>query len=642
MLTKSSQPRAHQDEDKSSRRLLLMGGSANHWGGVEAFCDRAADALERNGRWAVDRIPTCTAHLNLSTFPAYLAGMRSLWRRRRALPDVAWIQYGNLLDLTYVLLAKMMGMRVMVTPHLGIGWRSQRNPLLRWLSYTILRTADRLALISPTQEAELMLPHSVPRTMIRTFLPKQIFDDAPADAAMLPPELQLIHAGRLSAGKGTFLLVDVCARLRDAGVPFAARIIGSADQATITRLRQAVVDRHNILIVGATSAGKTTLANALLAEVARHDERVVILQDVPELQCAAPDCVALRTRPGAVSMNDLVRSTLRLRPDRIVVGEVRGGEALDLLKAWNTGHPGGLSTIHANSARSALYRLEQLVQESVVAVPRRLIAEAVEVAKTADVVVMVLGDNEQTSREAWADNHLGDRNDLDLIGQQNDLAKAIFDLGKPTVVFLLNGRPLSVNLLAQRADAIIEGWYLGQETGNAAADILFGRANPGGKLPVSIARDVGQLPIFYNRKPTARRGYLFDAPTSALYPFGFGLSYTRFDISAPRLAKASIGQGESVAVEVDVANTGKVAGDEVVQLYVHDVAASVTRPVLELKHFKRVTLAAGAKTTVTFQIAPSDLWLWNLDMKRVVEPGDFEILVGPNSVDLKKATLTVV
>ncbi|MBU4433215.1 MAG: glycoside hydrolase family 3 C-terminal domain-containing protein, partial [Alphaproteobacteria bacterium] len=216
------------------------------------------------------------------------------------------------------------------------------------------------------------------------------------------------------------------------------------------------------------------------------------------------------------------------------------------------------------------------------------------------------------------------------------------DLGKPTVVFLLNGRPLSVNLLAQRADAIIEGWYLGQETGNAAADILFGRANPGGKLPVSIARDVGQLPIFYNRKPTARRGYLFDAPTNPLYPFGFGLSYTRFDISAPRLARASIGPGESVAVEVDVANTGKVAGDEVVQLYVHDVAASVTRPVLELKHFKRVTLAAGAKTTVTFQIAPSDLWLWNLDMKRVVEPGDFEILVGPNSVDLKKATLTVV
>lgn len=274
------------------------------------------------------------------------------------------------------------------------------------------------------------------------------------------------------------------------------------------------------------------------------------------------------------------------------------------------------------------------------AVNAKLIAEAVEVAKKADIVVMVLGDNEQTSREAWADHHLGDRDSLDLMGQQNDLARAIFDLGKPTVVFLLNGRPLSINLLKERADAIIEGWYLGQETGHAAADVLFGRANPGGKLPVSIARDVGQLPVYYNRKPTARRGYL-DGETTPLYPFGFGLSYTTFDVSAPRLAKAKIGQGETVKVEVDVTNTGKVAGDEVVQLYVHDEAASVTRPVLELKHFKRVTLAPGAKTTVTFEIKPSDLWMWNLDMKRVVEPGDFSILVGPNSVDLKKTTLTV-
>ena len=274
------------------------------------------------------------------------------------------------------------------------------------------------------------------------------------------------------------------------------------------------------------------------------------------------------------------------------------------------------------------------------AVNAKLIAEAVEVARKADVVVMVLGDNEQTSREAWADNHLGDRESLDLIGQQNDLAKAIFDLGKPTVVFLLNGRPLSINLLAQRADAVVEGWYLGQETGHAAADILFGRTNPGGKLPVSIARDVGQLPIYYNRKPTARRGYL-GGDTSPLYPFGFGLSYTTFDISAPRLAKTRIGQGESVKVEIDVTNTGKVAGDEVVQLYIHDEQATVTRPVLELKHFKRVTLAPGAKTTVAFEIKPSDLSMWNLDMRRVVEPGDFSIFVGPNSVELKKATLTV-
>lgn len=270
----------------------------------------------------------------------------------------------------------------------------------------------------------------------------------------------------------------------------------------------------------------------------------------------------------------------------------------------------------------------------------RLIEQAVADARDADVIVMVLGDNEQLSREAWADAHLGDRTSLDLVGQQNDLARAIFALGKPTVVFLLNGRPLSVNLLAEQANALVEGWYLGQETGDAAADILFGRANPGGKLPVSIARNVGQLPIFYNHKPTSRRGYLFDE-TSPLFPFGFGLSYTTFDISAPRLSRASIGKGDSVRVSVDVANTGSRAGDEVVQLYVSDLQATVTRPVKELKHFRRVTLEPGARTTVEFEVTPADLWMWNEAMERVVEPGDFTIASGPNSVDLKPVTLTV-
>jgi P-type conjugative transfer ATPase TrbB len=142
-------------------------------------------------------------------------------------------------------------------------------------------------------------------------------------------------------------------------------------------LRQAVTEHRNILVAGGTSSGKTTLANALLAEIARLDERVILIEDTRELQCSAPDCVALRTKAGVVSLADLVRSTLRLRPDRIIVGEVRGAEALDMLKAWNTGHPGGIATVHANSAESALYRLEQLIQEVVTTVPRRLIAEAI-------------------------------------------------------------------------------------------------------------------------------------------------------------------------------------------------------------------------------------------------------------------------
>jgi type IV secretion system protein VirB11 len=143
-------------------------------------------------------------------------------------------------------------------------------------------------------------------------------------------------------------------------------------------LRKIVRNRCNILVAGGTSSGKTTLANALLAEIADANDRIILIEDTRELQCAAKDCVALRTRPGVVSLADLVRSTLRLRPDRIIVGEVRGGEALDMLKAWNTGHPGGIATVHANSAHSALYRIEQLVQESVTVIPRRLISSAID------------------------------------------------------------------------------------------------------------------------------------------------------------------------------------------------------------------------------------------------------------------------
>jgi len=159
--------------------------------------------------------------------------------------------------------------------------------------------------------------------------------------------------------------------------------IMSAEAARLLSL--AVVERKNILVAGGTSSGKTTLANALLAEMAHLDERVILIEDTRELQCAAPDVVALRTRAGSVTMADLVRSTLRLRPDRIIIGEVRGKEALDMLKAWNTGHPGGIATVHANSALSALYRLEQLVQETVVTVPRRLVADAI------DLIVFIAG-----------------------------------------------------------------------------------------------------------------------------------------------------------------------------------------------------------------------------------------------------------
>ncbi|MDE1146462.1 MAG: glycoside hydrolase family 3 N-terminal domain-containing protein [Azospirillaceae bacterium] len=270
----------------------------------------------------------------------------------------------------------------------------------------------------------------------------------------------------------------------------------------------------------------------------------------------------------------------------------------------------------------------------------KLIHQAVDVAKGADQIVLVIGDNEQTSREGWAPNHLGDRDSLDLVGQQNDLAGALFALGKPVTVVLLNGRPLSVVDVAAHANALVEGWYLGQEGGTAMADVLFGDVNPGGKLPVTFARSVGQLPMFYNKKPSARRGYLFDT-TDPLFPFGYGLSYTTFDVGAPRLSTATIPKDGSVAVSVDVKNTGSRAGDEVVQLYLHQQVASVTRPVKELKGFQRVTLAPGESRTVSFTVDAHALSMWNQQMKRVVEPGAFDIMVGDNSVDLKTAVLTV-
>lgn len=271
---------------------------------------------------------------------------------------------------------------------------------------------------------------------------------------------------------------------------------------------------------------------------------------------------------------------------------------------------------------------------------RALIAEAAEVAKASDVIVLAIGDTEQTSREGYAKNHLGDRTDLDLVGEQNELFRALKATGKPVIVVALNGRPPSWPTVAEQADAILECWYLGQEGGTAMAEALFGDVNPGAKLPVTVVKDVGQVPFFYNHKPSAKRGYLF-TETAPLYPFGFGLSYTTFTVGAPSLSAPRIGLSGNVTVFVDVTNTGQRAGDEVVQLYVHDQAASVTRPVMELRGFRRVTLKPGETRRIEFTLGPDDFSLWNEDMREVVEPGLFDILVGASSADLKTTTLEI-
>jgi beta-glucosidase len=268
------------------------------------------------------------------------------------------------------------------------------------------------------------------------------------------------------------------------------------------------------------------------------------------------------------------------------------------------------------------------------------IEEAVKVAQKADLIILALGDNEQTSREAWAPEHAGDRDSLELLGNQDDLAKAMVATGKPVVVVMLHGRPNAVNYLAANVPAIVDGWYLGQEGGTALADVLFGDYNPGGKLPITVPRSVGQLPDYYYQKPSAKREFL-GSTTEPLFVFGWGLSYTTFNYENLRISADHIGPQGATKALVDVKNIGSVRGDEVAQLYIRDEVSSVTRPVKELRGFRRVSLEPGETKTIEFALGPDELSFLNRDMHRVVEPGTFKIMAGGNSNELIETTLTV-
>jgi beta-glucosidase len=273
----------------------------------------------------------------------------------------------------------------------------------------------------------------------------------------------------------------------------------------------------------------------------------------------------------------------------------------------------------------------------------KLIREAVKVASGADLIILALGENEHLCREAWAKNHIGDNMTLDLFGEQNELAEAITALHKPVVLYLMNGRPLAINSLAEKVPAIIEGWYMGQETGSAAADIIFGEVNPSGKLTITFPKSAGQLPLYYNHKPSAQYMDYISQDVNPIFCFGYGLSYTKYIYGKPVLKKNKIKKGEAARVTVEVTNAGEMAGDEIVQLYIRDLISSVTRPVKELKGFVRISLKPGESRKVSFEITPEELAFHNIDMKYVVEPGDFEIMTGPSSCDddLQKTLLTV-
>jgi beta-glucosidase len=273
-------------------------------------------------------------------------------------------------------------------------------------------------------------------------------------------------------------------------------------------------------------------------------------------------------------------------------------------------------------------------------------AEAIAAAKQADVALLFVGGKSGLT-DSCTCGEARDRADLNLTGVQEELIQAIHATGTPVVVVLINGRPLSVNWAAEHVPAIVEAWLPGEEGAEAVADVLFGDVNPGGKLPITFPRSVGQVPIYYNHKPSGGRshwkGAYADLSNKPLWPFGYGLSYTRFQLNNLRMDQTEVRPGSEIGVSVDVSNIGSRAGDEVVQLYVRDVVASVTQPVKALKGFKRLHLNAGETKTVTFILAANQLGFYNREMVYVVEPGEIKVMVGTSSDDLPlTATINVV
>lgn len=269
--------------------------------------------------------------------------------------------------------------------------------------------------------------------------------------------------------------------------------------------------------------------------------------------------------------------------------------------------------------------------------------EAIKAAKESEVAILVVGESFEMSGEASS------RTNIDIPGVQKELIKEIYKTGVPVIVILMNGRPLTLNWISKNIPSILETWFLGDQTGNAIADVLFGDYNPSGKLTATFPRSVGQIPIFYNhmntgRPPSATDHYTskyLDCPVTPLYPFGYGLSYTNFTYSDLQIDKRKISDKDSIIVSIKITNSGSVAGNEIVQLYTHDHYADVTPPVKELKGFERIYLNPGESKIVKFVIKPAMLAFYNIDMKKVIEPGIYDVMVGKNSDDYLKTSFEI-
>jgi beta-glucosidase len=460
-----------------------------------------------------------------------------------------------------------------------------------------------------------------------------------------PTELRTVHhivatedeAGRLAFESGV-----------DVELPFNQAYGSLIDQVKAGKVAEAAVDRSVSRVL------KAKFMAGLFDDPYVNADYAEKITNNPEHQQ-----LALKAAHEAIILLKNQDNLLPLAKNKYKRIAVIGPNAAELHLGGYSNQPGrGLSVLQAiknkvGSSAEISYALGCKITESnpdwdadkvVVGDPAlnaKRIEEAAKVAASADVVILALGGNEQTSREAWAVNHPGDRDNLDLLGNQDDLVKAVLATGKPTIVFLQHGRPNSINYIAEHVPAILDGWYLGQEGGTAIADVLFGDYNPAGRLPITVPRSTGQLPDYYYQKPSAKREYL-GSTVLPLFPFGWGLSYSTFKYANVRATPDSIGPQGRTTVSVDVTNSGAVRGDEVVQLYIRDDVSSVTRPVKELRGFRRITLNPGETKTVEFTLGPDELSFLNRDMHRVVESGTFTIMVGGNSIDLTNTRLNVV
>ena len=272
--------------------------------------------------------------------------------------------------------------------------------------------------------------------------------------------------------------------------------------------------------------------------------------------------------------------------------------------------------------------------------PQDLIAEAVQTAQQADVVVAVMGEAFGMTGEAASRSMIG------LLDNQVELLKALKKTGKPIVLVLMNGRPLTLVWEDQNMDAILETWFSGTSAGSAITDVLFGKANPSGKITMSFPRNTGQIPVYYNHKSTGRpfdqnqkyTSKYLDVPNTPLYPFGYGLSFTSFNYGEIKLSSTTITTAQPIKATITVTNSGNYDGEEVIQLYIRDMVGTVTRPLKELKKFQRIAIKKGASADISFDITVEDLKFFNSELKWVAEPGDFKVYIGTNSRDVKEAS----